>query len=98
MLQIRVVDKHFSNHQLTPDNNKLLNQSLQHGLDFARVRPKFGVIKHKLWIGLTCLSNPLCIHHDNKLSFNSIPFKTCLHCFFFKSGLKPLSLLCKTEI
>ncbi|XP_064611043.1 ubiquitin conjugation factor E4 B-like [Liolophura sinensis] len=33
---IRVVDKHFSNHQLTPDNNKLLNQSLQHGLDFAR--------------------------------------------------------------
>lgn len=32
----RVVEKYFSGHQLTPDNIRLTQQSLQHGLEFVR--------------------------------------------------------------
>ena len=37
VLQTRVVEKYFSGHQLTPDNIRLTQQSLQHGLEFVRV-------------------------------------------------------------
>ena len=37
VLQTRVVEKYFSGHQLTPDNIRSTQQSLQHGLEFARV-------------------------------------------------------------
>ncbi|XP_052081339.1 ubiquitin conjugation factor E4 B-like isoform X2 [Mytilus californianus] len=32
----RVVEKYFSGHQLTPDNIRITQQSLQHGLEFVR--------------------------------------------------------------
>ncbi|KAJ8320744.1 hypothetical protein KUTeg_002331 [Tegillarca granosa] len=32
----KVVEKYFSGHQLTPENCRLVNQSLQHGLEYVR--------------------------------------------------------------
>ncbi|XP_052828184.1 ubiquitin conjugation factor E4 B isoform X1 [Octopus bimaculoides] len=33
---VKVVEKYFSNHLLTPDNARLIFQTLQHGLEYAR--------------------------------------------------------------
>ena len=41
--QIKVVDKFFSGHQLTTDNLRMVNQSLQHRLEYVRVRPSLCV-------------------------------------------------------
>jgi len=37
VFQTKVVEKHFSGHQLTPDNVKLVHQSLQHRMQYLRV-------------------------------------------------------------
>jgi hypothetical protein len=41
VLQTRVVEKYFSGHQLTPDNIRLTQQSLQHGLEGLILPNKF---------------------------------------------------------